>query len=122
MARLDDCGGSCSYIAAAPRRAATQPEAACLRPGPGLQRRKGPALSTLPPVEGHERRGQDLLPLPDPGYRAFRQVTQYGDESHPPVVEDVLVWLEWCRALPGAVAAGEAPGWSDADGQTGAGK
>ncbi len=62
-----------------------------------------------------------FLPLPDPGYRAFRQVTQYGDESHLPVVEDVLVWLEWCRALPRAVDAGEAPGWSGADGQTGAG-
>jgi hypothetical protein len=47
-----------------------------------------------------------FLPLPDRGYSAFRQVTQYGDADHAPDVEDVLVWLEWCRALPAAVGAG----------------
>lgn len=47
-----------------------------------------------------------FLPLPDHGYSAFRQVTQYGDADHAPDVEDVLVWLEWCRALPAAVGTG----------------
>ena len=47
-----------------------------------------------------------FLPLPDRGYSAFRQVTQYGDADHAPDVEDVLVWLEWCRALPAAVGTG----------------
>jgi hypothetical protein len=47
-----------------------------------------------------------FLPLPDRGYSAFRQVTQYGDADHPPSVGDILVWLEWCRSLPAAVRAG----------------
>ena len=35
-----------------------------------------------------------FLPLPDHGYAAFRQVTQYGDPGHPPEIADVLIWLE----------------------------
>ncbi|MBC8364034.1 MAG: hypothetical protein H8E59_03420 [Actinobacteria bacterium] len=56
-----------------------------------------------------------FLPLPDRGYSAFRQVTQYGDPGHPPEVGDILVWLDWCRSLPAAVAAGtcEEGAWGD---------
>ena len=56
-----------------------------------------------------------FLPIPDRGYSAFRKVTQYGDADHPPEVDDVLVWLEWCRALPAALGAGSSDGDSGGD-------
>jgi hypothetical protein len=37
------------------------------------------------------------LPLPDPAYLRFRLVTQYGDPTRTPDVEDVLSYLRWCR-------------------------
>lgn len=56
-----------------------------------------------------------FLPIPDRGYSAFRKVTQYGHADHPPEVDDVLVWLEWCRALPAALGAGSSDGDSGGD-------
>lgn len=38
-----------------------------------------------------------FLPLPDREYLRFRAETQYG-EPGPPVPEDVVSYLEWCRA------------------------
>ena len=49
------------------------------------------------------------------GWSAFRKVTQYGHAAHPPEVDDVLVWLEWCRALPAALGAGSSDGDSGGD-------
>ena len=40
-----------------------------------------------------------LLPLPDAAYMAFRMTTAYGDPDHAPVPEDVVAYLEWCRAF-----------------------
>ena len=37
------------------------------------------------------------LPRPDPAYLAFRLETMYGDRARPPVPEDVVVYLQWCR-------------------------
>ena len=41
-----------------------------------------------------------FLPVPERNYLAFRLVTQYGDERHPPVAADVVSYLAWCRAFP----------------------
>ena len=38
-----------------------------------------------------------FLPLPDPGYLAFRMETMYGDGAAPPAGSDVVDYLEWCR-------------------------
>jgi hypothetical protein len=35
------------------------------------------------------------LPVPDRAYVRFRMETMYGDE--PPVGDDVIAYLEWCR-------------------------
>ncbi len=42
-----------------------------------------------------------LLPLPAPGYLAFRMQTAYGDPAAVPRPEDVVSYLRWCRAWPG---------------------
>jgi hypothetical protein len=39
-----------------------------------------------------------FLPRPDPDYLAFRMETQYGAPSHPPEADDLVAYLEWCRA------------------------
>jgi alpha-beta hydrolase superfamily lysophospholipase len=38
------------------------------------------------------------LPVPDPGYLAFRLRTMYGDAARDPAPEDLLTYLRWCRA------------------------
>jgi hypothetical protein len=38
-----------------------------------------------------------FLPLPDAEYLRFRFETQYGDA--PPVPDDVVAYLEWCRQM-----------------------
>ena len=37
------------------------------------------------------------LPVPDPGYLAFRLQTMYGDPAHVPEPADVVTYLHWCR-------------------------
>ncbi len=39
-----------------------------------------------------------FLPVPDTDLLAFRATTQYGDPQHPVVPDDLISWLEWCRA------------------------
>lgn len=39
-----------------------------------------------------------FLPLPDRDLLAFRATTQYGDPEHPADADDLVSWLEWCRA------------------------
>lgn len=41
-----------------------------------------------------------LLPLPAPGYLAFRLQTAYGDPGATPDPHDVVGYLRWCRAWP----------------------
>jgi len=46
-----------------------------------------------------------FVPLPDPGYMRFRMVTAYGgsgDRTAEPA--DLLTYLRWCRAWPGATS------------------
>jgi hypothetical protein len=38
------------------------------------------------------------LPLPSAGWLAFRMETAYGDAGLRPSPEDVVTWLDWCRA------------------------
>ncbi len=38
------------------------------------------------------------LPTPDPAYLRFRMLTAYGDERAAPDPDDVVGYLEWCRA------------------------
>jgi hypothetical protein len=38
-----------------------------------------------------------FIPVPSGGYMKFRLVTQYGDASHRPNVDDVVAYLSWCR-------------------------
>lgn len=38
------------------------------------------------------------LPTPDPTYLRFRMATAYGDERAVPTPDDVVTYLEWCRA------------------------
>jgi hypothetical protein len=42
-----------------------------------------------------------FLPQPDPAYLRFRLVTAYGAER-PPDPADVVTYLRWCKAFPGA--------------------
>ncbi len=42
-------------------------------------------------------RRRPYLPLPDPSYLAFRLQTMYGDGHRPPVPDDVVAYLRWCR-------------------------
>lgn len=47
-------------------------------------------------------RHQPYLPLPAPDYLRFRLETAYGgDGDRPPDPDDVLTYLQWCRAFPG---------------------
>jgi len=39
------------------------------------------------------------IPVPDPDYLRFRLQTAYGDPDRPPAPEDVISYLEWCRAV-----------------------
>jgi hypothetical protein len=39
------------------------------------------------------------LPLPSPDWLAFRMETAYGDPGARPSPEDVVAWLDWCKAL-----------------------
>lgn len=39
------------------------------------------------------------LPIPRADYVAFRSVTLSGDPNRLPEVDDVLVYLEWCRSM-----------------------
>ena len=41
-----------------------------------------------------------FLPLPDPGYLAFRLQTMYGDAAHAPAPDDLVTYLSWCRSWP----------------------
>ena len=36
-----------------------------------------------------------FLPVPDSAWLRFRLETQYGDDHHPPVPDDVVTWLQW---------------------------
>jgi len=38
-----------------------------------------------------------FLPVPSGSYLRFRLITQYGSVDHPPVPDDVLNYLAWCR-------------------------
>ena len=41
-----------------------------------------------------------FLPLPDEDYFRFRMVTMYGGEGGAPRPDDLVAYLEWCRAWP----------------------
>lgn len=47
-------------------------------------------------------RRKPYLPVPDPVYLRFRMVTMYGDATHPPEPDDLVVYLEWCRRFQAA--------------------
>ncbi len=40
-----------------------------------------------------------FLPVPAPDYLAFRTVTQYGSDDHPPTSHDVVEYLMWCGEM-----------------------
>ncbi len=46
--------------------------------------------------------GRVFPPGPDPAYRRFRALTQYGVADHPLDPADVTSYLEWCRRGHGA--------------------
>ena len=48
-------------------------------------------------------RRRPWLPLPDAAYMRFRMVTQYGDQEHAPVPQDVVDYLRWCRSYRAAL-------------------
>jgi len=43
-------------------------------------------------------RHRPFLPLPDPDWWAFRMTTAYGRPDAEPTAEDVVSYLDWCRA------------------------
>lgn len=43
-------------------------------------------------------RRRPFLPIADPKYLEFRAITQYGSPDREPQPDDVVAWLEWCRA------------------------
>lgn len=45
-----------------------------------------------------------FLPIPDRALLEFRGTTQYGDPNHAADADDLLAWLEWCRAEARRVA------------------
>ena len=45
-----------------------------------------------------------FLPIPDRALLEFRVTTQYGDPNHAADADDLLAWLEWCRAEARRVA------------------
>jgi hypothetical protein len=44
-------------------------------------------------------RRRPWLPVPDPGYLAFRLETQYGRPDQPADPDDLVAYLSWCRAM-----------------------
>ena len=47
-------------------------------------------------------RHRPYLPLPAPDYLRFRLETAYGgDGDRPPDPDDLITYLQWCRAFPG---------------------
>ena len=40
-----------------------------------------------------------FLPVPAPDYLAFRTLTQYGSDDHPPTRRDVVEYLMWCGEM-----------------------
>lgn len=48
-------------------------------------------------------RRSPFLPVPDPAYLRFRTVTFLGDSGGVLGPDDVVTYLEWCRAWPAAV-------------------
>ena len=40
-----------------------------------------------------------FLPLPERSLAEFRSVTQYGDPSRVPDIDDVLTWLAWAKDM-----------------------
>ena len=45
-----------------------------------------------------------FLPVPDAAYLRFRMVTAYGgDGARAAEPDDLLTYLRWCRAWPGAI-------------------
>ena len=53
-------------------------------------------LSVLAPPRWWRRR--PFLPVPDPGYLAFRLETMYGGAAPTPDGGDVVAYLRWCRS------------------------
>lgn len=51
-------------------------------------------------------RRRPFLPVPSRAYLDFRLTTQYGSERAKPVQEDVVSYLEWCRAWHRSTRAG----------------
>lgn len=43
-------------------------------------------------------RRRPFLPAPDPALLRFRAETQYGDPEHAPDADDLVAWLQWCKA------------------------
>lgn len=43
-------------------------------------------------------RRRPFLPMPDRDLLAFRATTQYGDPERAADADDLVSWLEWCRA------------------------
>lgn len=39
-----------------------------------------------------------FLPIPDRALLEFRGTTQYGDPARAADADDLVAWLEWCRA------------------------
>ncbi|QGG95558.1 hypothetical protein [Actinomarinicola tropica] len=44
-----------------------------------------------------------FLPVPDRAYWTFRSVTAFGGEGGAPDPDEVVAYLEWCRAWPSVV-------------------
>lgn len=65
--------------------------------------RPGLWLTALRQARRLARRGwwyrPPFLPLPGRAYLGFRAETQYGDQSHPPIPQDVLNYLAWCQEM-----------------------
>jgi hypothetical protein len=48
-------------------------------------------------VPGGWYRRSPFLPVPDRAWIRFRLQTAYGDPTHAPEPDDVVMWLEWSR-------------------------
>lgn len=44
-------------------------------------------------------RRSPFLPVPDPGYLAFRMQTMYGDPDHAFEAGDLVTYLHWCKGF-----------------------
>lgn len=62
---------------------------------PALWRTAVVQMKRFAPDGWHRR--PPFLPLPDPRMLRFRVATQYGDPEARIVVEDVVLWLRWCK-------------------------